>query len=152
MVMPFGLFGGPKLPDLKRQIDWASAVTPALMHAVVEATCGPMTEDTAGRTTAIWRFIRAEAYVDAALALIDAVAPEWRVRRICHEDGQWWCALNPGQPVYWDGDEVDESHPVMALAILKAFVTALHRIRSGAEPPVSLDEERAKLDRYIFFI
>jgi hypothetical protein len=134
MIIPVRVFAGPKLPAVRRQIDQASAVTPALIRAIMEATCGPATEDKTGRTTAIWRLARAEAYVDAALSLIGTVLPDWSVRRICYEDGQWWCAMNPRRPVYWDADEVDEAHPVLALAVFKAFVTALHRVRSARQP------------------
>jgi hypothetical protein len=140
MIVPFQLSGGPELAALKRQIDQADAVTPELMRGVIEATCGSLTEDKSGRTSAIWRLVRADAPVDTALALIDTVLPGWCVRRICHEDGQWWCAMNARQPVYWDADEVDVAHPVLALAILKAFVTALEQTRSAVPRRASVTE------------
>jgi hypothetical protein len=127
--MHFNPFAGDKLVQLKRRLDAASEVTPALMREVIEAACGKLMDDRSGSAGAIWRFVRTEAYVDAALALIKTTLPDWSVRRICRDDGQWWCAMNASQPVYWDADEVDEAHPVMALAILKAFVAALAQAR-----------------------
>src|SRR5690348_16868916 len=129
--MHFGLVSRHKLLTLSHRIKQSEKVTPQLMRELIEAVFGRVTEDTSGQASAVWRMARAEAYVDAALALIDTALPDWSVRRICYEDGEWWCAMNPRQPVYWEDDEVDEAHPVMALAILKAFVTALSHRRFG---------------------
>jgi hypothetical protein len=131
MTRHFNPFAADKLAQLKRRIDAATEVTPALMRDAIEAACGKLINDRSGTASAIWRLVRADAHVDAGLALIRTALPDWSVRRICHDDGQWWCAMNTSQPVYWDADEVDEAHPVMALAILKAFVAALAQARPG---------------------
>jgi hypothetical protein len=129
MTMHFNPFAADKLAQLKRRIDGASEVTPALMREAIEAACGNLMGDRSGAASAIWRLVRTEAYVDAALALVGTALPDWSVRRICRDDGLWWCAMNASQPVYWDADEVDEGHPVLALAIVKAWVAALAHAR-----------------------
>ena len=34
------------------------------------------------------------AWTDAALALIDLELPQWQVRRIAYDEGEWYCALS----------------------------------------------------------
>jgi hypothetical protein len=129
MTTHFNPFAADKLAQLRRRIDAATEVTPALMREAIEAACGKLMDGRSGAASAIWRLVQTEAYVDAALALVGTALPDWSVRRICRDDGMWWCAMNTSQPVYWDADEVDEAHPVMALAILKAFLAALAQAR-----------------------
>jgi hypothetical protein len=117
-----------RLSHLKRQIDAAGEVTPALILEILKAAYpsagrGP----SAAHAQAIHSFIRNGAWTDAALALIAVALPQWRLRRIGNEGRQWWCALERGHPMTWAGPEVDESHENMTLALLKAFITALSR-------------------------
>jgi hypothetical protein len=117
-----------RLSRLKRQIDAAGEVTPALMVEILKAACphagrGPPAE----HAEPIHSFIRNSAWTDAALALIAFALPRWRLRRLGNEGRQWWCALERGHPMTWAGPEVDESHENMTLALLKAFIAALSR-------------------------
>jgi len=86
--------------------------------------------DPAGR---IERFIAAEAWTDAAIALVELEIPSWKVRRLVREDGEWLCSLSrqPNLPMTLD-DTVEASHELLAFAILRAFVEA--RRRSSVAP------------------
>ena len=37
---------------------------------------------------------RLAAWTEAALALIDLELPQWQVRRIAYDEGEWYCALS----------------------------------------------------------
>ncbi|MEA2882666.1 MAG: hypothetical protein QOH32_1922 [Bradyrhizobium sp.] len=72
----------------------------------------------------IERLIEAGAWTDAALALLETL-PQWRLRRLAFDDGEWHCALSrqrelPG----WLDDAIETHNADMALAILSAFAEA----------------------------
>jgi hypothetical protein len=71
------------------------------------------------------QLIDAEAWTDAALALLEFELPQWKVRRIVCDDGEWHCRLS-AQPWLPEGfDEVVETfHRTLPLAILAAVVQA----------------------------
>ncbi len=68
------------------------------------------------------RLVAAHAWTDAALALIAIELPDWQLRRLAFDEGEWHCALSternmPG----WLDDAVESHHADMATAILDAF-------------------------------
>ena len=81
-----------------------------------------------GKATAFDHMIGAGAYTDAAITLVALEQPNRNVRRIVYEDGEWLCSLSkhPRLPVFLD-DLVEGSHPVLAVAILRAFIAAQRR-------------------------
>ena len=63
------------------------------------------------------------AWTDAALALIELELPQWRVRRLAYDDGEWYCSLSRGRELPdWLDQPVEGRHADLALAILSAFV------------------------------
>jgi hypothetical protein len=60
--------------------------------------------------------------------LIEFELPDWSVRRVVCEGGEWLCSLSrqPNLPIFLD-EPAEGSHPVLALAILRAFVGARSR-------------------------
>jgi hypothetical protein len=71
------------------------------------------------------RLIEAGAWTDAALAVIALELPDWQLRRLEYDSGQWLCALSrgPNLPAMLD-DTADANHELMPLAILRAFFQA----------------------------
>jgi hypothetical protein len=71
------------------------------------------------------RLIEAGAWTDAALAIIALELPDWQLRRLEYDGGQWFCALSrqPNLPAMFD-DTADANHELMAVAILRAFFQA----------------------------
>jgi hypothetical protein len=69
--------------------------------------------------------IEAGAWTDAALAVIAFELPDWQLRRLEYDGGQWFCALSrqPNLPATFD-DTADANHELMPLAILRAFFQA----------------------------
>jgi hypothetical protein len=69
--------------------------------------------------------IEAGAWTDAALAVIALELPDWQLRRLEYDSGQWFCALSrgPNLPAMLD-DTADANHELMPLAILRAFFQA----------------------------
>ena len=66
-----------------------------------------------------------EAWTDAALALIDLELPQWQVRRLAYDEGEWHCALSRQRELPdWLDQSIETRHADLALAILSAFVEA----------------------------
>ena len=77
------------------------------------------------RTARIQRLIESGAWADAALALIDLELPQWQLRRIAYDEGEWHCALSRERELPdWLDQSAEGRHADLALAILSAFVEA----------------------------
>ena len=104
----------------------AHAVTTELMSQVIAETCRrypPVMRTT--KSLRIERLIQSGAWTDAALALIELELPQWQVRRIAYDEGEWHCALSRERELPdWLDQSIEAHHPDLPLAILSAFVDA----------------------------
>lgn len=74
------------------------------------------------------RLVDAGAWTDAALALMAIELPDWQLRRLAFDQGEWHCALsNERNMPDWLDDAVETHHADMAMAILDAFRSAVAR-------------------------
>jgi hypothetical protein len=81
--------------------------------------------------------IESGAWTDAALALVELELPQWKLRRMLYEDGEWHCTLSKRPQLPIGFDEVAEgSHEILALAILIALLQA-RRDAAVSTPAVS---------------
>jgi hypothetical protein len=110
--------------DLSNRLHNADTATAGLFADVTGTICRrfPSTGQTK-KTARIERLIAAEAWMDAALALIDLELPQWQARRIAYDEGEWHCALSRQRELpEWLDQSVEARHADLALAILSAFV------------------------------
>lgn len=101
-----------RLDRLTEQLRLAPALTPDLISNVIADACTRLPVlNKAGKATRIDQLIEAGAWSDAALALIELELPEWKLRRLVYEDGEWFCSLSkqPNLPVVFD-DTADACH------------------------------------------
>ncbi|WP_028347116.1 hypothetical protein [Bradyrhizobium murdochi] len=104
----------------------ACCVTVEFLSDIIHATCRRLPSmDRNFKNARIERLIESQAWTDAALALIDLELPQWQVRRLAYDDGEWYCALSrqrelPG----WLDQSIEARHADLALAILIAYVEA----------------------------
>jgi len=137
------------LSDLQQQLRRTETITCDLMSSVLAHTCRrSASQHSSEKANRVRKLIAAEAWTDAALALIDLELPQWKLRRLVHDDGVWSCTLGK-QPQLpdWLDDTVEASHGVAALAILCALVEArgAGSISSEARTP-TVPQVRPKLD------
>ena len=94
-----------------------------------------------GKTARIERLIESGAWTDAAMALIEAEMPGWKLRRLVYENGEWFCSLSrqPNMPADLD-DSADAVHEVLPLAILRAFVEARRRSKVATEAAAGIPQ------------
>ena len=112
--------------DVSDRLRTAHAVTPELISEVIGEACRrfPWMGQT-GKSARIERLISSEAWMDAALALIDLELPQWQVRRIAYDEGEWHCALSRQRELPdWLDQSIEARHEDLPLAILSAFVEA----------------------------
>jgi hypothetical protein len=67
--------------------------------------------------------------------LIELELPQWTLRRLICDDGEWLCLLSkqPWLPLGLD-EHVEASHEILSLALLIAFVDARRAAASAARP------------------
>jgi len=110
--------------ELNDRLCNAPAVTAELMSEIVSETCRRFPSmGQSEKTARIERLIQTGAWTDAALALIDLELPQWQVRRVAYDEGEWYCALSRERELPdWLDQSIEAHHPDLPLAILSAFV------------------------------
>ena len=123
------LLAEPQNPaELGDRLRNAYAVTAEFLSNIISQTCRRLpSASQGGKTARIERLIGSSAWTDAALALIDLELPQWQIRRIVYDEGEWHCALSRERELPdWLDQSVEACHADLALAILSAFVEAQH--------------------------
>jgi hypothetical protein len=121
---------------LRKVIAVASARRPLLRRAATESR--------------IKRLVAAGAWTEAAFALIELEMPDWTLRRVVYEDGEWLCSLSrrPSLPLALD-DTVDGRHETLPLALLRAFVDARRGSATTQEIASSVPQVRPTSDQML---
>jgi hypothetical protein len=112
--------------DLGDRLRDTYVVTADFLSDIIRQTCRrfPSTGQS-GKTARVERLIQSGAWTDAALALIDLELPQWQVRRIAYDEGEWHCALSRQRELPdWLDQSAEAHHADLALALLSAFVEA----------------------------
>ena len=112
--------------DLGDRLRNAGYVTAEFLSDIIRATSRRLpSANQNARAARIERLIQSHAWTDAALALIDLELPQWQVRRLAYDDGEWYCALSRQRELPdWLDQSIETRHADLALAILSAFVEA----------------------------
>ena len=112
--------------DLGERLRDAYTVTAEFMADIISQTCRrfPSVGQSA-KTSRVERLIQSGAWTDAAIALLDLELPQWQVRRLVYDEGEWHCALSRQRELPdWLDQSIETRHADLALAILSAFVEA----------------------------
>ena len=126
--------------NLSDRLRGAAVVTATLMQEIIGNACRrfPSSAPTA-KTARTERLIAAAAWTEAALALIDLELPQWQLRRIAYDGGEWYCALSRERELPdWLDQSIEARHPDLALAILSAFVDAQRAVAPRTRTSVPL--------------
>src|SRR4051794_25351301 len=122
--------------ELGDRIRDAGIVTAQFLADITSVACHRFHSPSQSTESArIDRLIQSSAWTDAALALLDLELPQWQLRRIAYDAGEWYCALSRQRelPDWLDGS-IEARHADLPLAILSAFVDA-QRISAPASRP-----------------
>lgn len=81
------------------------------------------------------RLVEAGAWTDAALAMIAIELPQWQLRRLAYDGGEWHCTLSSHREMpEWLDQSIETHHADLPQALLNAFLEAQ---QESAPPPVS---------------
>ncbi|WP_424626859.1 hypothetical protein [Bradyrhizobium sp. SYSU BS000235] len=111
----------------------ANGLTDDLVTTIATEACRGDENDRDDIPVQLQKLIAAGAWTDAGLTLIADKLPQWKLRRLVYDEGQWHCALSL-QPDFpeWLDDAIETHHWDLSLAILSAVVEAL---RQSPETP-----------------
>jgi len=142
--MSFDANHGGHLRDLQEQIHRARTITPGLMADVIARACPGVRAQPRSVKTRILHLIESGAFADATLALLELELPQWKLRRLMYEDGEWHCSLSKHVNLPTELDEMAEAnHEDLPLAILFAFVEARRQsLIAGKSRPQSVPQVR----------
>jgi hypothetical protein len=110
--------------ELGERLRSADAVTADIMSDVVGQACRRFPSlGQSEKSFRLERLLESGAWTDAALALIDLELPQWQLRRIVYDEGEWHCALSRQRELPdWLDSAIEVRHADLALAMLGAFV------------------------------
>jgi hypothetical protein len=114
------------LGDLHDQLRRAQVVTPDLVSKLAAyAYARTAMPNRAAKIGRINRLIEAQAWIEAALALIELGLPQWKLRRLVYDDGVWLCSLSKQWNLPdWLGESAEARHESLPLAVLNAMMEA----------------------------
>jgi len=102
----------------------------SLLREIIDG-CRSTSPGQSTKAVRIARLLSAGAFAEVALALIDLELPQWHLRRIVYDGGEWHCALSQVRELPdWLDQSVEARHHDLALAILAAFV----EVQSASTP------------------
>ena len=133
--------------DLGDRLCNAGYVTSEFLSDIVHATCRRLpSANQNAKAARVEHLIQSQAWTDAALALIDLELPQWQVRRLAYDEGEWYCALSRQRELPdWLDQSIETRHADLALAILSAFVEAQRVSATSSRTSVPAVPQHANL-------
>src|SRR6516225_2462446 len=133
-----------RLSELRESLDRAPEISRVHMLDVIAHGCTRFHAHASITQAKVIRLIEAGAFVDATCALQELEMPQWKLRRIVHDDARWHCLFSKHPAVPMELDDVAEgSHDVLPLAILSAFLEA-RRLTLAANPRPPRSDPQAR--------
>lgn len=129
----------PLRPDqlemLADHVRTANKATSELLSAILAGTARRLSfPSSAANAARVRQFIDAGALTEAAFALIDFELPQWKLRRIAYDGGEWHCALSRERELPdWLDEAVEARHRDLALALLSSYVETKRQIEMSRE-------------------
>ena len=120
-ILPQQTFPHP-LTDRLRD---AHVATAEFLSDIITDTCRRFPAKRSFEADRFEQLVQAQAWTDAALALIEFDLPQWQVRRLVYDGGEWFCTLSRQREMPdWLDQALESHHADLALAILDAFSQA----------------------------
>jgi hypothetical protein len=137
---------------LLERIHDATMASSPLLRDIIRAACRRFPSiGQIAKTERIECLLDAGALAETALALIDLELPQWQVRRIAYDGGEWYCALSRERELPdWLDQAIEGRHEDLALAIVVAFVEAQALAAAESEPSVPSSGRTNTLDIPLF--
>jgi hypothetical protein len=114
-----------RLAKLEEQLRCVDAVTSRLMMDVIAIACERFAALGSATTVKVKWLIETGAWTDATIALLQLELPEWELRRLVNDNGEWLCSLSNQPEIPLQHDVTAEArHESLPMAILIALLRA----------------------------
>jgi hypothetical protein len=125
-----------QLATLAAQVRVADEATPEMFSEIVGQTCQRSSAPSeAANAERLHQLIEAGALTQGALALIELELPQWKLRRVTYDEGEWHCAMSRERELpEWLDEAVEARHASLTLAILSAYIETVRQIEVSREP------------------
>jgi hypothetical protein len=119
----------------------AARVSAGFLSGIIPAAGRRFRSEPNVRSARIERLIASQAWIDAALAQVELELPQWRLRRLAYDGGEWFCSLSRQREMPdWLDDPVEAHHADLACAILIALAEARRITAPGPNIPAVLHD------------
>jgi hypothetical protein len=124
--------------ELDDRLGRAPALTIGLLSDVIRSICPRFSQlRRIHRTARTEQLIEQGAWTDAALALLAVELPQWQLRRLAYDNGEWHCALSSQREMPERLDQsIEARHADLPMAILRAFISARQQGAADTRPSV----------------
>jgi hypothetical protein len=125
-----------QLATLAAQVRVADEATPEMFSEIVGQTCQrPSAPNKAANAERLHQLIEAGALTQGALALIELELPQWKLRRVTYDEGEWHCALSRQRELpEWLDQAIEATHRSLTLAVVGVYIETLRQIEASREP------------------
>ena len=114
-----------RLASIADQVRSADHASTHLVSAIASEISHRAANTSVPASIHIQKLIAAGAWTDAALTLIANELPQWKLRRLAYDDGEWHCTLSPQREFpEWLDDGIEAHHENLSLALFKGLVEA----------------------------
>ena len=125
-----------QLATLAAQVRVADEATPEMFSEIVGQTCQrPSAPNKATNAERLHQLIEAGALTEGALALIELDLPQWKLRRVTYDEGEWHCARSRQRELpEWLDQAIEASHASLTLAVVAVYIETLRQVEASREP------------------
>jgi hypothetical protein len=141
-----------RLGKLEEQLRCVDAVTSGLMTDVIAIACTRYRAlGSAAKVKVKW-LIETGAWTDATIALLQLELPEWKLRRLVNDDGEWLCSLSNRPEIPVEHDVIAEArHESLPMAILIALLQAKRFAAADASGTATVPAPRHEPGKAAFY-
>lgn len=127
-----------RLAWIADQVRFATRPSTDLVSAIASEISHDDTNGSVRIPAEIARLIAADAWIDTALGLIAREMPQWKLRRLAYDDGEWHCTLSHLREFpEWLDDGIETHNQDIALALFHGLVEAALQQPVKARPPTA---------------
>ncbi|CAN5371675.1 hypothetical protein BH10PSE10_BH10PSE10_01850 [soil metagenome] len=117
-----------RLTAIADQLRFTAHLSTDLVSAITSEVSRNGANGSVPASAHIARLITTGAWTDTALALIAGELPQWKLRRLVYDNGEWSCVLSPQREFpEWLDNGIETRHENLSLALFTGIVEAARR-------------------------
>jgi len=127
-----------RLASIADRVRSATHATTSLVSAIASEISHDDVNGSMSPSATLGRLIAVSAWTDTAMALLASELPQWKLRRLAYDDGEWHCTLSRQREFpEWLDDGIETHNEDLALAIFNGLIEAARREPVRTPPPTT---------------